>query len=384
MGAAEAGNYKGVMLCNRPTEQSSRPGPQVSAAPEPPSFRPVGLPAEPIGLNPAKENLVTNVNSVHDEAMRRRAAMPSQAGTNFMTKHRAWLNEMAKKKATLNQELQESAAAAEEKRTRFVAYTRELRQAVRQRAAEMDAEGIVHAALPAEQAGPSSTVSFDPPPMVAPTSAAAAPSKAATQKPAWARTEEEAEAVEDEEAALLVDFANGLDYDSYIDDLEVRQALNVIRERIDTQKALDAVAEAADAPEGEWRDSFLKEWNGDDETASQRSSKRAPIPQAAEGEAGQPEWDSSTNAGDKREPPGTSASARAVAEELLRENPNLAAKHSTKSLASIVEKTEARSTGMTAQQLPPLRVVTVIENPKVPTKLIDPSNLPYLHRNPAV
>ena len=54
MGAAEAGNYKGVMLCNRPMEQASRPGPQMTAAPEPPSFRPVGLPADDADLHPAR------------------------------------------------------------------------------------------------------------------------------------------------------------------------------------------------------------------------------------------------------------------------------------------------------------------------------------------
>ena len=75
MGAAEAGNYKGVMLCNRPTEpHGSGPGVQhITPSVDAPSFRPVGLPAEPLGLNPAKENLVSNVLAVHDEAARRRA-----------------------------------------------------------------------------------------------------------------------------------------------------------------------------------------------------------------------------------------------------------------------------------------------------------------------
>ena len=108
MGGAEAGNYKGVMLCNRPTEQPSAPGRHISVAPEPPSFRPVGLPAEPLGLNPAKENLVSNVLAVHDEAMRRRAegSVSTSGPPNFLNKHRAWLAEMARKKASLNEELQ--------------------------------------------------------------------------------------------------------------------------------------------------------------------------------------------------------------------------------------------------------------------------------------
>ena len=72
-GAAEAGNYKGVMLCTRPADTAAAK-PVLNPAVDAPSFRPVGLPAEPLGLNPAKENLVSNVLAVHDEASRRRAA----------------------------------------------------------------------------------------------------------------------------------------------------------------------------------------------------------------------------------------------------------------------------------------------------------------------
>ena len=90
-GGAEAGNYKGVMLCNRPTDPSSAAGGGAKLAPssDTPSFRPVGLPAEPLGLNPAKENLVSNVLAVHDEAARRRNEREStgRAPTNFMNKH---------------------------------------------------------------------------------------------------------------------------------------------------------------------------------------------------------------------------------------------------------------------------------------------------------
>ena len=72
-GAAEAGNYKGVMLCNRPAEPTSAAQHMLTPSVDAPSFRPVGLSAEPLGLNPAKENLVSNVAAMHDEAARRRA-----------------------------------------------------------------------------------------------------------------------------------------------------------------------------------------------------------------------------------------------------------------------------------------------------------------------
>ncbi|KAL3924566.1 MAG: hypothetical protein SGPRY_003878 [Prymnesium sp.] len=95
-----------------------------------------------------------------------------------------------------------------------------------------------------------------------------------------------------------------------------------------------------------------------------------------------------------------------MADELLKSNPSLAAKHSVRSLASIVDKANTKE-DTSASQIPPLRIVrlmnemtlrgvgecsldvcapqvTVHENPRVQDKLIDPSNLPYLHRNPAI
>ena len=317
---------------------------------------------------------------------------------------------------------QASARAAEDKRKRFVAYTRELRQAVRERAAELAEDGIYvpepkgMAAQNAKYAPPEPEQTADEPPPQP--KAAARPKAKAPAKPAWALTEDEAEDLEDDEAAQLVAFANNLDYDAYIDDLEVRQALNVIRERIDGEKALEAAAQAAEesmSQAGDWRTKFLNEWNDEaDETSSQRS-KRAPIPTsglATGEEGGKPDWDSSTNAGDERTKYMASAGSRAMAEELLRDNPDLAKKHSVRSLATVVEKSQTP-----ADQLPPLRIVTVVENPKVSIaqpparrcpslsvavppslkhalparvssqvqgKPIDPSNLPYLHRNPAV
>jgi len=372
------GNYKGVMLCNRPTEQSSRAGPAL-AAPEKAPFRPSGAGGEPTGLNPAKDNLVSNMISVRDEATRRRLEDgDAQRPTNFLTKHRQWLTEMAQKKATLNAELSASASAAEAKRTRFVAYTREMRQAVRQRAQELQELGEDCAVQWQLEPEPQTQLPIeDAVPLQKPKS-----KPAVVSKPMWAMTEAEADVVEEGEAEDLVDFAMGLDYDSYIDDLEVRQALNVIRERIDGQKALEAAAAAAEeasAAGGDWRSQFLSEWNAnDDETATVRSSKRAPVLVAAVVEdGGQPEWDASTRAGD--EGARVSSGARAVAEQMLHENPSLAQKHSVRSLAKVVEKYEP-----SVEELPPLRVVTVVENPKMNTKTIDPSNLPYLHRNPAV
>lgn len=388
---AEAGNYKGVMLCNRPTEPSGRAGgpgqqhltPQIDA----PSFRPVGLPAEPLGLNPAKENLVSNVVAVHEEAARRRMTEPQPPGPpNVLNKHRTWLAEMARKKAHLNAELQASAEAAMTKRTKFVAYTKSLRAAVSARQAELAAgKGE---AKPTAAAVPAEDDAVPAPP-------AKTAAKAVSSKPRWALTEEKADAVEDEEAEALVDFANGLDYESYIDDLEVRQALSVIRERIDQEKAMQAVAEAAEEAAaavedagGNWRDAFLASWNGDADDALERGSRSSAPARHVGGAAGEtaekPDWDTSTATGDAQK--AVSEGARQMAEELLKSNPGLAAKHSVRSLAAVVDASKKPQDAVADEiaNLPPLKIVTVHENPRVKERSLDPSNLPYLHRNPAI
>merc|ERR1740130_26894 len=113
-------------------------------------------------------------------------------------------------------------------------------------------------------------------------------------------TEDEADNVEEDEAADLVDFASGLDYDTYIDDLEVRQALCVIRERIDQEKAMQAAAEAmeeAETGQGDWQDDFCGNWNNEaaSEVGSQRSNR-----DVATGalEDTKQDWDASTTASD--------------------------------------------------------------------------------------
>jgi len=51
--------------------------------------------------------------------------------------------------------------------------------------------------------------------------------RARAAKPAWAQTEAESEEAQDAEADELLSFAAGLDYDRYLEDVEVREALNV-------------------------------------------------------------------------------------------------------------------------------------------------------------
>ena len=128
----DAGNYKGVMLCNRPSDSSPAGGPEIKPEMNAPQFRPGGLPAEQIGLNPPRDNRMTNVKLAHDEHDRLVAARP-EGPTNFLSKHRKWLAEIAKKKKAVHAELEASLAAQATRNKKFVAYSSTLRDAVRGR-----------------------------------------------------------------------------------------------------------------------------------------------------------------------------------------------------------------------------------------------------------
>merc|ERR1712217_871475 len=56
--------------------------------------------------------------------------------------------------------------------------------------------------------------------------------KQQASKPLWAMTEEEKDLFQDNEADDLINFAENLDYDKYVGDLEFRQGMEAMRDRM--------------------------------------------------------------------------------------------------------------------------------------------------------
>jgi len=54
-----------------------------------------------------------------------------------------------------------------------------------------------------------------------------------SKKPKWCLTKEEAEEINDKEDEKLIEFAQNLDYDKYMKDMEVREALYLIKSKIE-------------------------------------------------------------------------------------------------------------------------------------------------------
>ena len=76
------------------------------------------------------------------------------------------------------------------------------------------------------------------------------PAKKGREKPAWAQTEKQLEEAKEAEIDELLEFAYELDYEKYMDDYEVRQALAIIKDRV------NEVTKQQD-----WKEKITEEWN---------------------------------------------------------------------------------------------------------------------------
>ena len=72
--------------------------------------------------------------------------------------------------------------------------------------------------------------------------------------PLWAMTREQAENMEEQEVDDLLEFAYELDYEKYMEDLQVRQALAVLKNRVKNLKK-----------EEDWKEEFADDWNQEEE-----------------------------------------------------------------------------------------------------------------------
>jgi len=221
------------------------------------------------------------------------------------------------------------------------------------------------------------------------------PSQAkATARPAWALTEKDVEEQKEKEIDDLLEFAYELDYERYMDDFEVRQALAIIKDRVNEIKR-----------DVDWKDNMAKEWNeagqaekkeqqaGEDletrsaitynssKTAASKKSLRSQVLEAIQEEGGnRPEWDRSTTKGDKEKTTEERIATR-LAAEVLRDNAKLRGVHSANSIKKLLEKEAKKMLNDPPYKGP---VVSVIKDKDLKRDELDPSYLPYLHKNPAI
>lgn len=84
-------------------------------------------------------------------------------------------------------------------------------------------------------------------------------------KPAWAQTAAQMEDAKEAEIDDLLEFAYELDYEKYMEDYEVRQALGIIKDRVKEM-----------TQEEDWKEKMAQEWNEANEAEKQaKEAKRA-------------------------------------------------------------------------------------------------------------
>lgn len=206
------------------------------------------------------------------------------------------------------------------------------------------------------------------------------------KKPTWALTEKQVEEIKEKDVDNLLDFAYKLDYDKYIEDFEVRQALEVLKDRIQELKK-----------DPNWRENFDIIHNKDLEEEKLLDTNNDKLPEiksiVSQGKSiksivdtvqelkekkkeEKPEWDKSVKSVDKINV--EEKAARQIATQILENAPQLKGIHSKTSLQRILEREgRVRLTKRTEPQIVIIKDEGIIRG-------IDPSNLPYLHRNEAI
>ncbi|CAK9090664.1 Uncharacterized protein SCF082_LOCUS42754 [Durusdinium trenchii] len=416
---ASIGNYKGVMLCNRPFAGVSSAAQKAysSSQGNPPPFRSTCQHKEQLGLNPIRHppNVVVE-RSKKDTAL---------------SKHRKFLSDLQKQKTELEEEFEREIREKEEKRNRFrekLAAKRE--QRVRERRGEdynprgADPESFYGAAS-SKASGNQSDASS---PLPKPIDNQATEVKSGEPKPVlskstrnkelpkWALTKQAVEELEDEEADDLLDFAKALDFDGFLSDLEVRAALKAAKSRVERLKESSREEKVGEEPDGVEERSLGEEKSQGSYAASLSSEMRAFL----EVEGGRPSskanvrdgwkarrraaadggWDSSTRVGSEEKSNDAdndddAQSVASAARSILSTSSVKSLKqiHSARSISKIAEKLQRENLGSSLRliqeadegKFEPPRIVSIQEDGGTRLGKKDETyNLPYMHRNPAV
>ncbi|KPI83759.1 hypothetical protein ABL78_7194 [Leptomonas seymouri] len=335
-------NYKGILLCERPPNLGSATGEvnssaNVSSAPFVPS-NPTG---NPVGYAPSKESRALNAEHIARRVLNQKQQQLKTC--QALSRHRRWLRSFAKQMKSMK----ESERQCEVEAARRAARRRKSEQqkiAEQQQLQQQQAEAMT-SSQPAVLAPYNMHKEMED--HVAATRKAVAP---AARKPKWAMTEEEAIADELDIDRDLLDFAEHLDYEKFISDFEVAEALGVMRDRVvQIAKANDwSVEDIRRGNDGAEDEDDLDSMVTPSEAQVLHLQQRAPQPGGATAAGARPaapgsqathahDWDSSIGRG-RLLKKAISRDAVALAERLFAASPSLQKIHTKHSLARVLQR----------------------------------------------
>lgn len=361
---AGLGNYKGVMLCNRPeanTNVKSGPAPFTSAVSE--TYN------QPLGLNPVGEK------ATHEPQV------PTVCPA--MLRHAEWLKKLSvemKNHKSTEAERRTAQAAKIENVKKLASRQREGVRKLFEERDRMEEQEKADQNLRKELHTAVSAPDYSKIPL--------------KNKPLWAMSADEKSEFDVIESDELINFAEMLNFDEYIHDLEFRTALETLRGR--AQKINDE--------QNSFKDELVKALNEEDMESAGGETADSFVDQvkaAEKGMAKSSDWDASTSVGEKRE---EDQEIRSHADVILANNAEIRSIHSKESVKKILEhqkkaKQEAKDkeaansiSSSTAAEIlqvaqnctPPNPTIVSHESIGSKNKVVDPSMLPYLYRSPAI
>jgi len=231
------GSFKGVMLCNRPFAGAAVGAQGQTDTDNKAGVFSCGTVAKEIGSNvpiSSKEKVLSNNKNKKDSALSR---------------HKRWLADLQKTKERLESEYLDEEARKKDSRRKFMENQAKMRAMVRGQL-EQAKDAKDHAEEGKYDSDPGDYDEGDVDHDGAEAGAKKTKSKKAN-RPAWALTEEESKKVEEdkenEEVDELLSFTKGLDFDKYIHDMEIQTMIDQVMKRINELENM----EEDDIPEDE-------------------------------------------------------------------------------------------------------------------------------------
>ncbi|EAS06701.2 hypothetical protein TTHERM_00688410 (macronuclear) [Tetrahymena thermophila SB210] len=177
------------------------------------------------------------------------------------------------------------------------------------------------------------------------------------EKPAWAKTEKQLEEEDNQECDDLLNFASNLDYDKYINDLEVQSMVKAIKDRVSELKTNPSIYDSQVKTDKEQQAQKMKEYmdlvdekrtnkgenNVNNEGKSNASAKSRLTMQSIKETVekikneSKEEWDKSTTVGEQKYKSNIEEKlVKHLADDILKNNKYLRGIHSTNSIKQIL------------------------------------------------
>lgn len=354
-------NYKGILLCDRPAHAKAA---AANSGIQP--FLPAGRSDERyVGMQPSVEERARLELS---RSMRQSSKI---AKPSAVTRHKRWLKSFATAVKQMQLDKAEEQLTAEERQERLRNEQAELRRQRKQDAlmsgsgnGSLDEAAAATTATKGEanpsggkslmpitaggNASSTNTTSDTPA-----GSGAAAVKKVAGSaakggkkkaKPLWAMTEDEALDAEIDKHAALLEFANNLNFEKFIEDYEVQEALAIMRDRV-KELATEQGIDLADVTRGDADDDADRASEAPSNVSTTtREVRRAAAAVAASDSAlisvnaakHDSDWNSSTKVADKVRS-AISEEALVLADKILASSESMKAIYTKQSLAKLLQ-----------------------------------------------